>query len=142
MLVLTSLRRSDIDDHRPSGCGAQIGHPVLALHREAVVGVWLQVRHQHGGRRQAELPGDEMDAAAARRALPAVAGALPAVQAVGDVPAAARVSGGRPLQGDAGLVHRGDGVLWSGGRAWKWRKDGSRGVFIFIFIVVIRPSRK
>lgn len=54
-----------------------------------------------------------MDAAATRGALPAVAGALPAVEAVGDVPPAPRVSGGRPLQGDAGFVHCGDGVLRS-----------------------------
>lgn len=52
-----------------------------------------------------------MDAAAAWRALPAVTGALPAVEAVGDVSSASRVSGRRPLQGDAGLVHSGDGVL-------------------------------
>lgn len=57
-----------------------------------------------------------MDAAATRHALPAITGALSAVEAVGDVSSASCVPGRRPLQGDAGLVHRGDGVLWSGWR--------------------------
>lgn len=54
-----------------------------------------------------------MNAAPTRRTLPAVTGALPAVEAVGDVSSASRVPGWRPLQSDAGLVHSGDGVLWS-----------------------------
>lgn len=53
-----------------------------------------------------------MDAATTWSALLAVAGALPAVEAVGDVSPTSRLSGWRPLQGHAGLVHCGDGVLW------------------------------
>lgn len=60
-----------------------------------------------------------MDAAATGHALFAVAHTFPAVNAVGDVSSPSRVSGGRPLQGDAGLVHRGDGVFWSRRRTWR-----------------------
>lgn len=54
-----------------------------------------------------------MDTATARRALFAITGTLPAVEAVGDISSASCVSGWGPFQGDTGLVHCGDGVLWS-----------------------------
>lgn len=104
--ALTCLRRGDVDRDGPSRGGTQIGDPVLALHGEAVVGVRLQIRDLHRRRREAVLPGDVMRAAATGGALAAFSGALPAVNAVGDVSAAPRVHGRGPLQGDAGLVHR------------------------------------
>lgn len=120
--VVTCLWCRDVDDYTSSWCWAQVRHSILALHGEAVIWVRLQVGDQHGGRWEAELSRNKMDAAAARRALPAVTGAFPAVEAVGDVPSASWVSGRRPLQGDAGFIHRGDGVLWSSWRTWGSRK--------------------
>lgn len=111
--TLTCLRGGNVDHHGPPRGGTQIGHPVLALHGEAVVGVRLQVRDLHRGRRQAVLSGDKVDAAATGGALAPVPGALPAVNAVGDVSSAPRVPGRGPLQCDAGLVRRRDGILWS-----------------------------
>lgn len=102
---LTRLRRGDVDRDGPSRGGTQIRDPVLALHGEAVVGVRLQVRDLHRRRREAVLSGDKMNAAATGGALASVSGALPAVNAVGDVSSAPRVPGRGPLQGDAGLVH-------------------------------------
>jgi len=49
LYVLTCLGCSDIDDHRSSGGGAEVGDSVLALNSEAVVGVRLQVGDQHAG---------------------------------------------------------------------------------------------
>lgn len=109
---LTCLRRGNVDHDGPSRGGTQIRDPVLALHGEAVVGVRLQVRDLDRRRREAVLPGDVMHAAATGGALAAFPGALPAVNAVGDVSSAPRVPGRGPLQGDAGLVHRRNGVLW------------------------------
>lgn len=103
---LTCLRRGNVDRDGPSRGGTQIRDPVLALYGEAVVGVRVQIRDLHRRRREAVLSGDVMDAAATGGALAAFPGALPAVNAVGDVSSAPRVPGRGPLQGDAGLVHR------------------------------------
>lgn len=111
--TLTCLGGCDIDDDFPSGRRAHVRYSVLALHSEAVVGVWLQVCDQHHCRRQTVLARNKVDAAATRYALPAITRTLPAVKTVGDVAPASTVPGWGPLQSDTGLIDGGDGVLRS-----------------------------
>lgn len=123
--ALTCLWCGDVDDYCSSGCWTQVWHSILALDSEAVVGVWLQVGDQHGGWGETKLSGHKMDTATTRRTLPAITRALPAVEAVGDVSPASCVSGWWPLQGHTGLIHCGDGVLWS-----RWRTWGKTGTYL------------
>lgn len=119
--ALTCLRCCNIYYHRASQGRTQIWNSVLALDCKSVVRIRLEVSDQHAGWREPELSRDKMDAAAARCALFAFAGALSAMEAVGNVPSASCVAGRRPLQGHAGLIHRGDRVLWSRWRTW-WKR--------------------
>lgn len=127
--ILTCLGCCNIYYHRASGGRTQIWNSVLALDRKSVVRIRLEVSDQHAGWREPELSRDKMDAAAARCALFAFTGALFAVEAVGNVPSASCVTWRRPLQGDAGLVHRGDRVLWSRWRTW-WKR--MEDVFLYM----------
>lgn len=74
-----------------------------------------------------------MDAATTWCALLAITWALTAVEAVGDVSSASCVPGWWPLQCDTGLIHCGDGVLWS-----RWRTWGKIEAHRFISVTLLK----
>lgn len=110
-VISTCLTGGDVDRNLLFRGWAQIRHPVNRLYAEGVVGVGQQVRDQHFGNGEAELSGYEMDAGATGGTYLAVARALPAVHAVGDITSPAAVSRRTPFQSDRGVVEGGDGVL-------------------------------
>ena len=101
----------------------QLWHPIDSLQQKAVVGVWLQVSNHHRGVWQAKAAWQKAYVGTAFLQPPTVWQDPSAEDIVAYIFPATCLHGNGPLQKDARLIDIGNGIPWSGGRAWeRWKR--------------------